>query len=171
MQYCRNVPSSTQYESHQTNRVNANGPIDIFRTPRARGPESFSNGEARASSNQRSCKPRWVEYVDYDGRWHQSAFQRLQGRPTNAKLMTPTAASLKGKYRQETGDDSLISPVSMTPEEFTRQHGPHPGHVITWHGKRVTPPTKLPLTLFQRLLPWTRPQLTDAEKWMRRQFD
>ena len=26
-------------------------------------------------------------------------------------------------------------------------HGPHPGHVVTWHNKRVPPPERPPLTL------------------------
>lgn len=70
-----------------------------------------------------------------------------------------------------TADDGLINPVSMTPEEFERQHGPHPGHVVTWHPKREPPPARPPLTLWQRLLPWTRPKPIDGEKWARKQLD
>ncbi len=66
---------------------------------------------------------------------------------------------------------SLINPVSMTPEAFTRQHGAHPGHVVTWHNKRVPTPERPPLTLLQRLLPWTRPKLTQAVKLARKQLD
>jgi hypothetical protein len=65
----------------------------------------------------------------------------------------------------------LINPLSMTPEEFERQHGRHPGHVVTWHPKREPPPARPPLTFWQKLLPWTRPKLTDAEKWARKQLD
>ena len=32
------------------------------------------------------------------------------------------APEFKGKHRPDPGDDRLINPVSMTPEEFTRQH-------------------------------------------------
>ena len=85
--------------------------------------------------------------------------------------MIPTAASIKGKYRPDIGGDSLINPFSMTPEEFERQHGPQPGVVVAWHGKKVTPLTRPPLDLWQRLMPWTRPPLTDSEKWARRQLD
>lgn len=68
-------------------------------------------------------------------------------------------------------DEFLINPVSMTPEEFTRQHGTHPGHAIIWHAKRVPPPARPPLTLRQRLLPWTRPKLTAEEKRERKLLD
>jgi hypothetical protein len=71
----------------------------------------------------------------------------------------------------ETADVRRINPVSLAPEEFTRQHGPHPGHVVTWHDKRVPPPERPPLTLWERLLPWTRPRLTAAEKWALKQLD
>lgn len=45
------------------------------------------------------------------------------------------------------------------------------GHAAIWHSKRAWPPERPPLTLWQRLLPWKRPQLTDTEKSMRKQFD
>ena len=68
-------------------------------------------------------------------------------------------------------DECRINPVSLTPKEFTSQHGPHPGSVVTWHPRCEPPPVRPPLTLLQRLLPWTRPKLTDAEKWARKQLD
>ncbi|MHB8949837.1 MAG: hypothetical protein ACYC4S_12335 [Rhodoferax sp.] len=85
--------------------------------------------------------------------------------------MMPTAVTTQGKYRPDAGDASLINPVSMTTDEFTRQHGPQPGHAVTWHGKPVPPPVRPPLTLWQWLLPWTRPRLTQAEKWALKQLD
>ncbi len=45
------------------------------------------------------------------------------------------------------------------------------GHAAIWHPKRAWPPERPPLTLWQRLMPWTRPKLTDAEKWARKQLD
>ena len=71
----------------------------------------------------------------------------------------------------ETTDECRIKTVSMTPEEFTRQHGPHPGHAVTWHPKREPLPARPPVTFWQRVLPWARPKLTDGEKWVRKQLD
>ena len=68
-------------------------------------------------------------------------------------------------------DGCLINPVSMPPEEFTRQHGQQHRHVTICHSKTVWPPERPVLTLWQRLLPWTRPKLTDAEKSVRKQLD
>ena len=81
------------------------------------------------------------------------------------------APEFKGKHRPDPGDDRLINPVSMTPEEFTRQHGHQPFYVVTWHNKRVPPPARPPLTLLQQFLPWTRPKLSQEEKWAGKQLD
>lgn len=67
--------------------------------------------------------------------------------------------------------DCQLNPDSMTNEEFTRQHGPHPGQVVTWHDKRVPTDARPPLTLWQWLMPWTRPKLSAHEKWARKQLD
>jgi hypothetical protein len=45
------------------------------------------------------------------------------------------------------------------------------GHAVIWHPKKVWPPERPPLTLWQWLLPWIRPKITDTEKWMRKQLD
>jgi hypothetical protein len=83
--------------------------------------------------------------------------------------MQPTSSV--GQFLAAQAGDCLINPVSMTPEEFTRQHGPQHGQVTICHPKTVWPPERPPLTLWQRLLPWTRPKLTDAEKLARKQLD
>jgi hypothetical protein len=61
--------------------------------------------------------------------------------------MTPKVESLSGEYSPDPSDDGLINPISMTPKEFERQHGPQPGVVVTWHNKRVPPPERSHLTL------------------------
>ena len=99
--------------------------------------------------------------------------KRSIGAPCPAGLFDLMEADAAGaeSSAETPRSGSLINPVSMTPEEFTRQHGPHPGHVVTWHAKRVPPPERPPLTLWQKFLPWTRPKLTDGEKWARKQLD
>ena len=85
--------------------------------------------------------------------------------------MNDNKTSLEGKYRPEPTDDWLVNSVSLTPEDVLRQYGPHPFNVVTWHNKRIPPPERPPLTLLQRLLPWTRPRLTSEEVWARKQLD
>jgi len=94
-------------------------------------------------------------------------------RTTYGAKMTSTiqATDELGKFMATQNDKCLINPVSMTPKEFTRQHGPYPDHAVIWHPKKAWPPARPPLTLLQRLLPWTRPKLTDAETWALRQLD
>jgi hypothetical protein len=40
--------------------------------------------------------------------------------------MTPTEANLIDKYQPDTGDDSLINPVSMTPRNSSASTGHNP---------------------------------------------
>ena len=110
--------------------------------------------------------------MDHDGRWHQSAFQWLQGRPTSAKRMTPTAASIKGKYRFDPHDDDCwINHVSVKSKEFKCQHGPNPSHADIWHDKRVPVAARSQLIFLQPELLWMRPKLAEVEKWTRKQLD
>jgi hypothetical protein len=85
----------------------------------------------------------------------------------NDKINPPPEAN----YWPAPSNDWLDNSVYLTPEDVLRQHGPHPFYVVTWHNKRVPPPARPPLALLQRLLPWTRPKLTDEEKWARKQLD
>ena len=87
----------------------------------------------------------------------------------NDQTMQPTDEV--GQFLAAQAGYCLINPVSMTPGEFTRQHGRQHGHVTICHPKKVWPPERPPLTLWQRLLPWTRPKLTDAERWALKQLD